>query len=300
MPTIINRYLASLYDRWFSHFWMNRIERLTVVVAVIFFIGHLGLIFLSRQGWLPDLFDSNIRHNYLSAIATPFTVLLFFEILLLIQAIPDSISRALGRQYEVISLIIIREVFKDISYLDNINGAQNPVEVFSQVLFDMTGGLVMFGLVTLFYFVKRCHKKGSKTGGIPSGAQDYVSLKKTMALLLTLVFVVLTVNQLGHWVSSVMGAAGYSDSSFFIQLFTIMVFADVLLLVLSYLFTSDYDLLFRNAGFVLSTIMIRFSLSIESPYNIYLAIFAMVFGILTSFIYYLFNRFGEERHWCED
>ncbi|MGA0166588.1 MAG: hypothetical protein ACO39A_04945, partial [bacterium] len=58
-----------------------------------------------------------ISKNYLSAIYTPFSILLYYEVYLLILAIPNSITKAIGKQFEIISLIIIRDVFKDLSYL---------------------------------------------------------------------------------------------------------------------------------------------------------------------------------------
>jgi hypothetical protein len=44
-------------------------------------------------------------------------------------------------------------------------------------------------------------------------------------------------------------------------------------------------MVFRNAAFVISTILIRFSLTTERQYSALLAIAGMVFGIATLLIY---------------
>jgi uncharacterized membrane protein YjdF len=60
-----------------------------------------------------------------------------------------------------------------------------------------------------------------------------------------------------------------------------MIFTDVLILILSLAVSAQYELVFRNAAFVVSIILIRFSLTEGYPYGAPLALVAMIFGILT-------------------
>ncbi|MEM6794827.1 MAG: hypothetical protein AAF725_12680 [Acidobacteriota bacterium] len=69
----------------------------------------------------------------------------------------------------------------------------------------------------------------------------------------------------------------------------------VLILLFSMLQADDYKLVFRNAGFIVSTILIRFSLTIEKPYDVELALLAMVFGILVLLVYGYFGRFAQKQ-----
>ncbi|MEM6457538.1 MAG: hypothetical protein AAF772_20790, partial [Acidobacteriota bacterium] len=79
----------------------------------------------------------------------------------------------------------------------------------------------------------------------------------------------------------------------YLDLFTVMIFTDVLILLFSMLQADDYKLVFRNAGFIVSTILIRFSLTIEKPYDVELALLAMVFGILVLLVYGYFSKHAE-------
>jgi hypothetical protein len=72
---------------------------------------------------------------------------------------------------------------------------------------------------------------------------------------------------------------------FYNDVFTVMIFTDVLILILSLVVSGRYEMVFRNAAFVLSIILLRFSLTEGHPYGAPLALFAMVFGILTLLVF---------------
>ena len=52
------------------------------------------------------------------SIYTPFSFILIYEIYLLIFYLPRSISTYISKQFEIITLIVIRRIFKDISDMD--------------------------------------------------------------------------------------------------------------------------------------------------------------------------------------
>jgi len=81
------------------------------------------------------------------------------------------------------------------------------------------------------------------------------------------------------------GAAIEPQPVFYINVFTVMIFTDVLILVLSLLVSDRYELVFRNAAFVISTILIRLSLTAVRPYGALLALVGMMFGIFAMLIY---------------
>jgi hypothetical protein len=80
------------------------------------------------------------------------------------------------------------------------------------------------------------------------------------------------------------------DAFFYNDVFTIMIFTDVLILILSLVVSGRYEMVFRNAAFVLSIIVLRFSLTEARPYGAPLALFAMVFGILTLLVFNFHSR----------
>ena len=98
---------TSFYDKLNSKKNLVSFEKIGVLLAVMAFLGHLGMIAWNRN--LPILIpfmEDLISKNYLSAIYTPFSILLYYEVYLLILAIPNSITKAIGKQFEIISLII--------------------------------------------------------------------------------------------------------------------------------------------------------------------------------------------------
>jgi hypothetical protein len=64
-----------------------------------------------------------------------------------------------------------------------------------------------------------------------------------------------------------------------------MIFTDVLVLILSLVVSGRYEMVFRNAAFVVSIILIRLSLTEGYPYGAPLAIVAMLFGICTLLVF---------------
>jgi hypothetical protein len=84
-----------------------------------------------------------------------------------------------------------------------------------------------------------------------------------------------------------------SATTFYNDLFTVMIFTDVLILILSLVVSGVYELVFRNAAFVVSTILIRLSLSEGYPFGAPLALMSMVFGILTLLVFNFHMRLKE-------
>ena len=56
-------------------------------------------------------------------------------------------------------------------------------------------------------------------------------------------------------------------------------------MILSLAVSDRYELVFRNGAFVISTILIRFSLTADWPDGALLALMGIVFGICTLLIY---------------
>jgi hypothetical protein len=55
------------------------------------------------------------------------------------------------------------------------------------------------------------------------------------------------------------------NSFFYTDVFTAMIFTDVLIVIWSLAVADRYELVFRNGAFVISTILIRFSLTAAWP-----------------------------------
>ncbi len=267
-------------------------ESLFVGLAIVGFLCHLLLVFCKRS--FPDLapqLTTGISNNYLQAVYTPFSFILFYEVLLLVLAIPKSLTTSIGKQYEIISLIVVRRVFKDIGTFDDFGSWLTQTETVRIVLLDMGGALLMFLAVTLFY---RIRKSVAKTN-TPRDLQGFIRFKKVLALLLGVVLIMLATGNFAAWFVSVMPWDGGADKSllnseqyFFPAFFEFMIFTDVLLLIVSIRYYDRYEYLFRNSGFVISTVLLRISLSTAKPYDLAIALIAISFGLclISIFAYY--------------
>jgi hypothetical protein len=63
-----------------------------------------------------------------------------------------------------------------------------------------------------------------------------------------------------------------------------MIYADVLLLIISFIYDSSFYTVTRNASFIISTVLLRLSLSMDRPTNHLVIIIAFAFSISVMFI----------------
>jgi hypothetical protein len=108
-------FLAEVYEPCDTASFQSKLEKWFVGLAAGGFSVHFVLIALAKS--IPSLNTgilSELDRNYLHAEYTPFSFILFYQVLLLVLALPRSHTSSVGKQYEIVSLIIIRRVFKDI------------------------------------------------------------------------------------------------------------------------------------------------------------------------------------------
>jgi len=288
---------AAVYDRLYSQQSQARLEHLIMNASVAGFLAHLALILLSRTLAHPPALIAAAGKNYLSAIYTPFSVILFYEVLMLIAALPHSTTQSIAKQYEIVSLIFIRRFFKDIAELDDIGKLAQLTPDVLPVFFDVLAGLFMFLLVTVFLHAARRRAVPDTTPEESPELKRFISRKKMIAVALTILLVSLAAYSMwdfGLDISQVLyhGAKQRLDPNtfFYTEVFTVMIFTDVLIVILSLAVSDRYELVFRNGAFVISTILIRFSLTVARSFAAQLALTGMVFGIVTLVIYNYHTR----------
>ena len=106
------------YQFFLSEYAKQRIEKTILYVALFGFFIHLIFIYLSKFGIVNLSLESELFKNPISAIYTPFSFILVYEVYLLIYYLPKSFTTYITKQYEIITLIIIRKLFKDLSTLE--------------------------------------------------------------------------------------------------------------------------------------------------------------------------------------
>ncbi len=292
-PTRVRLALERIFDGLFGASRRALFRVAIVYMALFGLVVHLGLVFLARSLETPPAVIAAVGTNYLAALYTPFSFVLFYEVLLLILSIPESTTSSLGKQYEILSLIVIRNVFKDIAEFEALTRFDDQLAEFSAVLLDMGGGLLMFALVALFYAINR-RRPRPPVVGIEKGRRlrTFIGRKKVIALGLAVLLFCIAGHNFVSWVLEVFSIARFGTlptidvrTIFYLDLFTVLVFADAVILILSLLLSGSYELVFRNAAFVVSTILLRFSLAVSKPYDVELGIVSIAFGTLVLLVY---------------
>ena len=284
--------LIRLHDLCFSDKNKGVLKHLIVKVSIAGFALHLVLIFLAQRLGQPPLLTAVVGDSYLSAITTPFSFILFYEVLTLIAAMSAATTRSIANQFEIVSLIFLRDVFKDIANAREPDWIQGHPHAALPLLFDMATGLSMFALATVFRQVAQRQVVMPSTPELVAGRQNFIAQKKVVAVGLTALLLALAAYHLEGFAAQLWSASPSgrlvtveATNFFYNDLFTVMIFTDVVVLILSLVISGRYEMVFRNAAFVIAVILIRFSLTEAPPYGAVIALLAMVFGILTLLVF---------------
>jgi hypothetical protein len=281
------------YDSLLSLKTREKGEQIIIWTAIFSFLLHLGVIGLVNIGIIELPFTSKLLTNPISAIYTPFSFILLFEVYLLVYHIPLSTSDYIAKQYEIITLIVIRRIFKDLANLDlSINWFEDKYDL--QFTYDIICTLILFMLI---YFFHRLNSKKSPPKAVdqlPQKVQVFIQRKKMMAFLLVPVIIIMAIYSFTNWsigwlswisTDGVQGdISNDMNSIFYDEFFTLLILTDVLLLLFSFFHTSKFHVFIRNSGFIISTILIRISFSVDGLLNNILIIVAVLFGVLILWI----------------
>lgn len=290
-----NKAIDTLYNYFLSEKVKEKSETIIIYIAIISFLLHLALIGLVNLNILELNDHTKLLSNPISAIYTPFSFILIYEVYLLLYYLPKSTSIYIGKQYEIISLIVLRRIFKDLS---NLEVSLNWFSIKNDLLFtaDLLAIVLLFFLIYIYYKLVK-NSKVEKAEIITPAISKFISLKKTIATCLVPVFLILSVYSLGHWLyesffsfSKIVTDIKDINKIFFDDFFTILILVDVLLLLFSFLHSDKFNIVIRNSGFIISTILIKLSFSTEGIMNIVLIVTAVVFGVILLKIHNQFEK----------
>tara|TARA_B110000977_G_scaffold29705_1_gene38687 strand:+ start:365 stop:1255 length:891 start_codon:yes stop_codon:yes gene_type:complete len=280
-------FFDTLFEHIFSDKNQKKIERVTLWLSIIGFITHLLLIFSKRFELFHTPFEARLLDDPISAIYTPFSIILVYEIYLLIMYLPRSFTTAVSKQFEIISLILIRRIFGDIPKIElDVNWIENTAN--RQLIYDLIGVLILYFLI--YQFNKHQNKITKKELSI--SLKRFVSSKRAVSLILLPVLIFTSIYTAFTWISGLFLASMKEsilpdiNSVFYNEFFTILILADVFILLLSFQYTERYSQLIRNTGFVICTILIRLSFGTYGLTNILLIISSVLFGLLILRIYH--------------
>lgn len=282
-----------IYGLFLSRHTREIAERSVVGVAIFGFLVHLILIGLSNFGIIRQ---HELLDNVLVAIYTPFSIILVFEVYLLVYYIPKSITRYIGKQYEIITLIVIRKIFNDVSKIEFTTDWFN-VKGDLQFTYDIIAALLLFFLISLFYRLVAARTKDEHANSAPEQTERFVLTKKWISALLVPLFIALAVYHFVLWLTELSAAGGdelYAlrdmNKIFFDEFFTVLILTDVLLLLVSFLYTQTFHQVIRNSGFVISTVLIKMSFGQEGLASTILTVAAVVIGVVILVIHRQYER----------
>lgn len=281
--------MIKLIDKFhkllFSEKNLKLFETAILFLAVIGFIAHLFLIYANinyKLDYLSNL--DNLFTNPISALYTPFSFILIYEVFLLIYYLPRSFTTSIRKEYEIISLIMIRKVFEDIPNLNTETGIFNTESL--NLLYNLLGILIIYYLIFLF-------KKTIKIIPKRKGTKDlskFIAYKKALSIVLVPILIMLCFSNLISWSQTLFINENFTqniNSIFFVDFFTILILVDVFILLISFRYTERYAQIIRNTGFIISTILLRLSFGVKDLSSIILLISGVVFGLIILKIYQL-------------
>ena len=239
----------------------DRIRKAAIVSAVVGFFLHIGLWALDSTGRISITGEaSELVSSPLSSLYTPFSILLVYEVYQLIRTIPDSFSSSVGKQYEIATLLVVRDILKRLSEVEGTEGWEISSDL-GFLLVECAAFLALF-YTSLTYF--RISDNSTKSSDMSGDIAVFVESKRFVANFMLIVFLLTAAYSFFTWIASVQdGGGSVSRVIFFLDFFTFLILADILILLVSYWFYTDFGNLARNTGFVLSTVIIRVAISSE-------------------------------------
>ncbi|WP_300667757.1 hypothetical protein [Desulfoluna sp.] len=272
------RPVLTLYDI-LERCWEGPLgHRLAGSLLVGTFLACLMLVELNRFVALPEALDHLVPANHLASIGVALTLLLVIEVMGLVFSMVHSVSTSVGRQLEILSLILLRNVFKEISHhtplsWDTLEAGMPGIAA------AVTGALIVFGLLALYYRIK----KEATLARDEEDRQSFIAAKKCIALCLLAAF---------HFIAfqSLLGyATGVHTRPAFQAIYTLLVLSNILIVLLSLRYGHNYRVAFRNSGFAVVTVLILIALVAPPVWSAAIGTFAALFALATLWLFGMFR-----------
>lgn len=274
MEKILQSWIAvydKCEDRWHS---IQASKMISNLVVMFFFIGVTTTLLSHYQ-----IISFTVGKFF--AIELAFSVLLISEILGLVFILTHSVADSVGKQFEIISLILLRDAFKEMGHLPlDIAWNTDTLMELLPLMTDATGAVIIFLIIGLFYKAQR-HVRITNN---PQEQLRFIMLKKSVANILLMVFIsICTYDFINFFLTN------HYHNDFNVY-YTILIFMDILILIISLRYSNLYVHLFRYSSFALATVIIRLSLSAPKYYNVLLSVSAGLFVLMVTNIYNMLNK----------
>ncbi len=268
-----------LYDRLEAAYESPRTRRRMGTLFVLAFLLTAMLVELGRGGLLPSVVAGLLPASHFYAVHVAFTLLLAVEVVALVFCLGRSVADSVGKQFEVFSLILLRQTFEAFTaFSEPVTWPQARGALLAMVT-QTAGALLVFMTLGLYYRMQRHHP----ITGSGEDQHAFVAAKKRLALVLLLALGAIALDD-GFRLAS-----GRTTYPFFEAFYTLLIFSDVLVVLISSRTSFTYPVIFRNSGFAAATVLMRLALTAPAPVNAALGLAATVFAVGLTVAY---NRFA--------
>jgi hypothetical protein len=269
------RFFDHLNETWES----KKGQKFLALILVYTFLVSLLLSFIKYLNLVSPEIEAFLPANIFTSIEISFSLLLLIEIVSLVFSLSHSITASVVKQLEILSLILLRNAFKQFGEFYQVINWENYSPIISMLL-DAFGAMVIFVIILLIY---RTLKHLPITED-PASQTRFIIFKKLTGLGLFLVFLI----------------SGFYDISlylhhehpfdFFKTFYTILIFTDIFLVLVALRYNFSYIVVFRNSAFAVATVIIRMALSAPIYYNIALGVLAALFIFGITYFYTKFRH----------
>ncbi len=260
---------SAVFDRVEAVWTAPRTRRAVATVLLAVFVLALGGVEATRQGLLPPRWAALLSGNHFRALEITFTVLLAAELADLVLGLARSVSGAVASQFEVLVLILVRRSFKELTRVQEPLGWATVGPVVPAILYDAIGALAVFAALAVYLradhhlpFTDDADQVASFAAG-----KKIVALALLAALAALAAWDLITLLERGH---------GFA---FFEVFYTLLIFADVFVVLLSLRYTSSFPVVFRYFGFAVATVLVRLALTAPPLYAAALGLFAVLYAL---------------------
>lgn len=272
-----------LFDPVHSFWEHRRTQQWVAGLLVAVFLLSLVGIELNRQGLLPAPLAALTPDNHFHSVNLAFSLVLTLEVIGLIFTLPCSIAKSVGKQFEILALIFLRGSFKELVELAEPVALGGHTDVALRIGTHAVGALAVFVLLGMYYRMQR-HKEEIKN---PVALYRYVATKKLIALIMLALFA--SLGGFNAWQKITHGEM----VDFFPAFYTLLIFADILLVLVSQVFLPSFRAVFRNSGFAVSTLLIRLALTAPPELGTIVGVGAAGFALCLTMAY---NAFYHSYH----
>lgn len=280
---MLTRFLSninSIYEK-IKLFWESKINLyfISVFLVLTFIFSTLLSVLVINDYLHLGGFNENFRNPFFS-IEIVFTLLLIIELFGLIFVLARSVANSVGKQFELLSLIFLRDGFKEFSHFGTDLEWSLIKDSFTNMMIYGFGAVIIFAIIGL----NKSLQKHIKLTTTEEEQVQFIRLKKMLALMLLVAFLIVGFLDLKVLIET--GSYLHSFHTFY----TVLIFSDILIVLIALRFTFNYYKIFRYSAFVLATILIRVSLSVEPVYDVIIGVTASLFILALTITYNYFLR----------